>query len=167
MSIFLSVCSHDYTVSCILQLYYFLAWPLVHWQTAAQFLKCMLHAREVPSSSIILEGQNLCFFYSLSIYYVIRTLAFYWANYLGRQRYLFFHYLHELSHATPENTGTVRYLKGLEISQGHILVIWSSLRKWLDYFLQLCTEIKASGWNLIKNNRQQVTVYSKPNHWQG
>lgn len=40
------------------------------------------------------------------------------------------------------------YLKDQEISQRHIFVFRSSFRKWLDYFLQLCTDIKASGWDL-------------------
>lgn len=106
-------------------------------------------------------------FLLLCIYYVTRPGLLLWANYWDVKDFYSFILFMKNHMSAPENTGTVCYLKGLEISQRHIVFIWSSLRKRLDYFLQLYTEIKASGWNLIKNNREQVTVYSKPNHWQG
>ena len=47
-----------------------------------------------------------------------------------------------------KKTGLVNHLKGHEISEGHIFIIRSSPRKWLDIFLQSCAETEASGWDL-------------------
>lgn len=40
------------------------------------------------------------------------------------------------------------HLKGQQISQRHISLISSCLRKWSHDFLHLCAETKARGWDL-------------------
>lgn len=65
------------------------------------------------------------------------------------------------------HTGVVNHLKGHEISEGHIFIIWSSPRKWLDIFLQSCAETEASGWDLDgkqKSDNRWLSV-SKLDYW--
>lgn len=66
-----------------------------------------------------------------------------------------------------KHTGVVNHLKGHEISEGHIFIIWSSPRKWLDIFLQSCAETEASGWDLDgkqKSDNRWLSV-SKLDYW--
>lgn len=65
------------------------------------------------------------------------------------------------------NTGTVSHLKGHEISERLIFIIWSSLRKWLIFSAVVYRNKSLRlglGWR--RAFRQQVTVSSKFNYRQ-